>query len=65
MHVPSYGENTWLKHAEIEINFNLAFKGLTKRFKRHILTHIQVQKGCTYSLDGTTGLDYWTGLTLT
>ena len=29
MHVPSYGENIWLKHAEIEINSNLAFKGLS------------------------------------
>ena len=28
MHVPSYGENIWLKHAEIEINFKLGFKGL-------------------------------------
>ena len=28
MHVPSYGENIELKHARIEINFNLAFKGL-------------------------------------
>ena len=30
MHVPSYGENIWLKHVEIKISFNVGFKGLIK-----------------------------------
>ena len=30
MHVLSYGENIWLKQAEIKINFKLGFKGLNK-----------------------------------
>ena len=28
-HCSEYGENIWLKDAEIKINFNLAFKGLS------------------------------------
>ena len=40
MHVLSYGENIWLKHAEIEINFKSGFKGL-KRISHRMMSSPQ------------------------